>query len=75
MMGVGEATSVVSPGEDAKAWEDERDDQKLDRAKAREYRGLAARANCLVFDTPGRQYAVNNFAAVCLAQRRGAERS
>ena len=52
------AKTVVSPGEDAKAWEEEQDQEKLGPEKASEYRGLAARANYLALDRPDIQYAV-----------------
>ena len=52
------AKTVVSPGEDAKAWGEEQDQEKLGPEKASEYRGLAARANYLALDRPDIQYAV-----------------
>ena len=57
-LGMDNCKSVIIPGEDAKEWEAEQDSVKLEGEKAREYRGLAARANYLALDGPDIQYAV-----------------
>ena len=57
-LGMEGSKPVCSPGEDLKPWEEENDKEKLQGAKATEYRGLAARANYLALDRSDIQYAV-----------------
>ena len=70
-LGMEESKPVVSPGEDAKAWEEEEDEQVLEEDKATEYRGLAARANYLALDRADIQYAVKELCRAMSKPTRG----
>ena len=57
MMGLKEANGVNSPGEEPKAWEEEEDEEELEDQMARDYRGVAARANYVSMDRADIQFA------------------
>ena len=55
-MGMEGAKGVVTPGEDSKVWNEVEEEEKLGAEEAREYRGVAARANYLALDRSDIQY-------------------
>ena len=57
-LGLGQAKSVSSPGEEEKKWEAEENEQLLEPDKAKHFRGHAARLNYLAPDRPDIAYSV-----------------
>ena len=57
-LGLEEAKAVATPAEGERPWLAEEDEEKLGSQEAREFRGLAARANYLALDRVDIQYAV-----------------
>ena len=57
-MNVEGAKGVKTTGEDAKAWKEEEDAEKIGAREASEFRAVAARANYLALDRADIQYAV-----------------
>ena len=56
--GLEDAKAVATPAEGERPWLAEEDEEKLGSREAREFRGLAARANYLALDRIDIQYAV-----------------
>ena len=56
-LGLEKANGVVCPCEDEQKWREEEHSQQLTPGEAREFRGIAARANYLALDQTDRQYA------------------
>ena len=57
-LGLEDAKAVATPAEGERPWLAEEDEEKLGSQEAREFRGLAARANHLALDRIDIQYAV-----------------
>jgi hypothetical protein len=55
-MGLEGARGVVTPGEEPKGWNEEEEEEKLGAEDARDYRGVAARANYLALDRSDIQF-------------------
>ena len=53
-----EAKEVGTPGEEARPWKAEEEEEKLPEKTAKEYRALAARANYIAVDRMDIQFAV-----------------
>ena len=57
-MGLTNAKTVGTPGEDEKKWEEEENDKELEPERATAYRRIAARANYIAPDRPDIMYSV-----------------
>ena len=70
-LGLKEAKAVKTPGEDAKPWLEEEEEEPLDKRESTNYRAVAARANYLAMDRADIQYATKEICRGMSAPTRG----
>ena len=70
-LNLNESKAVTTAGEDDKEWKLEEDSEPLEGLQAREYRGIAARANYLAADRADIQYAVKEICRGMATPTRG----